>query len=30
MVCSKYDHPSGGEGFVNYCIRHGWLEIVES
>jgi hypothetical protein len=23
--CSTHDHPSGGEGFVKYCIRNGWL-----
>jgi len=23
--CSTHDHPAGGEGFVKYCIRNGWL-----
>jgi len=23
--CSTHDHPSGGEGFIKYCIRNGWL-----
>ncbi len=23
--CSTHDHPSGGEGFVKYCMRNGWL-----
>ncbi len=27
--CSTHDHPSGGEGFVKYCIRNGWLVKLE-
>ena len=27
--CSTHDHPSGGEGFVKYCIKNGWLVKVE-
>ena len=23
--CSTHDHPSGGEGFIKYCIKNGWL-----
>ena len=26
MICSKHDHPSGGDGFVRYCIKNGWLK----
>jgi hypothetical protein len=28
MVCSKHDHPAGGDGFVDYCIRSGWLKEI--
>lgn len=21
----QHDHPDGGKGFINYCIRQGWL-----
>ncbi len=27
--CSTHDHPSGGEGFVKYCIKNGWLVKVK-
>jgi hypothetical protein len=27
--CSTHDHPSGGEGFIKYCIRRGWLVKIE-
>ncbi len=27
--CSTHDHPSGGEGFIKYCIRNGWLVKLE-
>ena len=30
MVCSKHDHPAGGDGFVGYCIRSGWLKKIDS
>ena len=30
MVCSKHDHPSGGDGFVKYCIDSGWLKEADS
>ena len=23
--CSTHDHAAGGEGFINYCIKKGWL-----
>lgn len=23
----NHDHPRGGEGFIDYCIRNGWLEV---
>ena len=23
--CSTHNHPAGGEGFVKYCIKNGWL-----
>lgn len=23
--CEGHDHPSGGAGFVKYCIKNGWL-----
>jgi hypothetical protein len=22
----QHDHPEGGKGFVDYCIRNGWLQ----
>lgn len=22
----QHDHPEGGKGFVDYCIRHSWLK----
>lgn len=22
----QHDHPEGGRGFVDYCIRNGWLQ----
>ena len=25
MLCSSHNHPSGGGGFVRYCIGNGWL-----
>jgi hypothetical protein len=25
---SQHRHPSGGKGFVDYCIRSGWLVAV--
>ncbi len=28
--CHDHDHPTGGWGFVNYCIRHEWLVPVTS
>jgi len=28
--CSTHDHPAGGEGFVKYCIRNGWLVKLET
>jgi len=27
--CSTHDHPSGGEGFIKYCIKNGWLVKLE-
>ena len=21
----QHDHPAGGKGFIDYCIRNGWL-----
>jgi len=24
-VCRNHDHPNGGKGFVNYCIKNDWL-----
>jgi hypothetical protein len=27
--CSTHDHPSGGEGFIKYCIKNGWLVELE-
>jgi hypothetical protein len=30
MVCSKHDHPAGGDGFVKYCIASDWLKEVGS
>jgi hypothetical protein len=26
MVCNKHDHPSGGDGFIKYCVDRGWLK----
>ena len=28
VVCNKHDHPAGGDGFVGYCIRSGWLKKI--
>lgn len=22
----QHDHPAGGKGFIDYCIRNGWLK----
>jgi hypothetical protein len=22
----QHDHPSGGKGFIDYCVRNGWLQ----
>ena len=30
MVCSKHNHPGGGDGFVRYCIDNGWLKKLET
>ena len=30
MVCSKHDHPAGGDGFVKYCIDSEWLRKLDS
>ena len=27
--CSTHDHSAGGEGFVKYCIRNGWLAKLD-
>ena len=29
ICCSTHDHASGGEGFIKYCIRNGWLVKLE-
>lgn len=26
--CKGHDHPAGGHGFVDYCIKQGWLVAV--
>jgi hypothetical protein len=30
IVCSKHDHPNGGDGFVRYCKENGWLKKLVS
>jgi hypothetical protein len=25
VAVRQHDHPEGGKGFVDYCIRNGWL-----
>lgn len=25
---SQHDHPAGGKGFIDYCIRNEWLRRV--
>lgn len=27
--CVNHDHAAGGNGFVRYCIKHGWLVPTE-
>ncbi len=24
-LCAGHDHPTGGKGFVDYCIKNSWL-----
>jgi hypothetical protein len=25
-ACRDHDHPAGGKGFIEYCIKNEWLE----
>jgi len=27
--CKNHDHPSGGHGFVEYCIDNSWLVEID-
>lgn len=29
-LCINHDHPGGGKGFVDYCIKYGWLSEVKN